>query len=68
MANKYYQKAIAADTAITGQRFCTSCQMNQKVDGGKWIKYANGMKQRWKCRGCLERAKIRAAAPTAVTS
>ena len=67
MANKDYQKAIAADTAITGQRFCTSCQMNQKAEGGKWIKYANGMKQRWKCRGCLERARERAAASAATS-
>lgn len=61
MANKDYMKAIAADVAITGKRFCTNCRMSQKPEGGAWIKHSNGLRQRWKCATCVERARHRAA-------
>lgn len=71
MSDATYKAAVQADIAMFGKRFCTSCQMRQSLEGGKWIKKNNGMNQRWKCGHCLQRAKERAlerAAQSAATS
>jgi len=44
---------------ITGQRFCNNCRLYQNTDNGIWVPTANGLRRRWKCAGCIQRAKDR---------
>jgi hypothetical protein len=46
------EENIAAQLGI---RFCTNCNHTQKAEGGKWIVYANGLRRRWKCGGCIRK-------------
>lgn len=61
MGNGTYKQAVRADEALTGQRWCTNCQSRQRVEGGAWFKRNSGMNQRWRCAGCIERARQRKA-------
>lgn len=59
MPNKDQAIATKAAEKITGKRFCNNCRIYQQIDGGFWIASANGMRRRWKCAGCICRAKER---------
>lgn len=45
-----------------GVRYCTNCNLTRNAEGGKWIVYANGLRRRWKCAGCVDSEKRREAA------
>jgi hypothetical protein len=59
MPNELQAKITKRLEEITGQRFCTSCQLRQAVERGTWINSANGLRRRWKCAGCIQRQKER---------
>lgn len=61
MPDKTYRQAVSAVEEVLKERFCTNCRNWQKIEGGQWIKRDNGMRRRWKCSGCLQRARGRAA-------
>lgn len=37
-----------------GKRFCTSCQSERSLEGGKW-KVVNKERRRWVCSTCLSK-------------
>jgi len=53
-SNNTAAQVTQAYHAITGERFCTTCQMIRKVsDGAKWL--TRGTSRRWLCAVCVER-------------
>lgn len=68
MGKDHYERARAAATSITGQRFCTNCRMNQNANGGIWKTSLNGRNRRWKCQLCVDKKRTIAAVLTAETS
>lgn len=59
MANPVLDKATKAAIEITGKRFCTHCRIEQNREGGMEIPFPDGLRYRWKCAGCIQRAKER---------
>lgn len=59
MPNRQQTEFLRAAENITGTRFCTQCKSYPPKDGGKWIPISGGLRQRWKCAGCLKRQKER---------
>lgn len=45
-----------ADRALTGKRFCSSCQKAKPAGHGEMV---GNKVRRWKCTLCLNRASIR---------
>lgn len=54
-----YWRVAEAEKNITGRNFCQQCQSRQVIKGGQWKPTDNGMRRRWWCAGCLQRAKER---------
>jgi hypothetical protein len=52
-------KTTRALETATGKRFCNNCRMYQSIVDGLWVPTANGLNRRWKCAGCIQRAKER---------
>lgn len=42
-----------ADAAITGERYCTGHYAKSSLEGGAYIRTANG-RLRWLCKSCLQ--------------
>jgi hypothetical protein len=59
MDNKIYKEVTARHSELTRTRYCSNCSMYQSAGTGKWIKLQGGTRQRWKCGGCIQRAKER---------
>lgn len=54
--NNTAEQVANAYHALTGERFCTECQMIRKVSaGGIWR--VRGKVRRWQCAACIERRK-----------
>ena len=56
-----YKRAVQAVEELLKERFCTNCRSWQQIQGGIWVKRDNGMRRRWKCGLCHQRAVERAA-------
>lgn len=44
-------------TASMSAKYCTSCQQSRYRQGGEYIKFNNGLNQRWICSWCVDRRK-----------
>lgn len=44
-----------------GTRWCSSCQSHQPADAGTWVLNKRGVRQLWRCSGCVARRRSGAA-------
>ena len=61
MPNELQKKVTKRAAEITGQMFCTNCQLSRNKDGGLWRVTADGMRRRWTCGWCVNNYKNRTA-------
>lgn len=59
MPNKEQARLTKLLEETTSERYCNTCLVYHKIAGGKWIHSANGLRRKWKCAGCLQRAQER---------
>lgn len=53
MKNDIHKEITQKCIELTGKQFCVNCQTHKPRQGGNYIKFNNGLNQRWTCLTCI---------------